>query len=159
MQKLAILGASLLLFGASAASATNPEVSASAQSTIDRGFLTTTSSQFILRVDLRSGQAMLTRPADPVAGKGFSFNIGKDFGALANLDFMLLGTTSGTNSDGQPVIRAICSAQATNVTTAATLVSNTCTATPSAACTSAMSAFTDAVAAFGDCIRNYTAEK
>ena len=157
MQKPAIIAAALALFGASGASAGSLETSLTAQTTIDRGFLTTSSSEFILRVDLRSGQANLTRLSAPDADKRFSFAIGADPGTLANIDFMLLGADSDSDSDRQPVTRAAaCATEASNVTTAATLVSNSCNPRqPAQACTSATNAFDGAVDSFRHCIRDH----
>jgi hypothetical protein len=162
MQKLAFIGAALALFGASGASAASPETNRAAQTTIDRGFLTTSSPEFILRVDLRSGQANLTRLADPGIGKPFSFAMSADPGTLANIDFMVLGAATDSNPDLQPVTRAgTCANESSNVTTAATLVSNTCTGGGPAtlACTSAITAFDNAVDAFRDCIRAFSQMK
>lgn len=161
MKKLNLVGAALIAFVALGATAGNPEASSAAQTTIDRGVLTTTSPDFILRIELRSGAAELTRLAEPGAGNRFSFAVKPDPGVLANLDFMVLGAAKSGRAGAAPVVAtAMCQTQADNVNTAATLVSNTCTAgPPTNACNAAMEAFNEAVNSFRDCIRNFQAQK
>jgi len=150
--RLSFLLISLLV--STSAGAKSPEASSLAHSTIDRGFLTTSSPDFILRVDLRSGSAVLKRLTNSESSTPISFSINADQGTLADLEFLLLGGANGNST------KAACETQAGNVTTAATLVSNTCTAgTPTLACTSAIEAFNEAVNSFRDCIRNFQAEK
>jgi hypothetical protein len=115
---------------------------------LDRGVLTQATDQGVLRVDLATGTLELSYANGRRLSDRINFVRAGSQNMLANHAFRILGGEAGAVKSGT----AVCTTEAENVATAATLVSSACAGGQTSFCNSARETLSEAMTAFNDCL-------